>query len=386
MYIADQKKLSEFSQRALKSTVLAIDTEFLNEKTYYEKLCLLQFATDEEVVLVDPFALEDLSVLSPVLTSDKVVKVFHAGYQDIKLLLRDVGVVPRPLFDTQVAAALLGHVQQIGLAALVKLRCGITLKKTDSYTDWSRRPLSSSQLRYAASDVVYLPRLYKQMKDQLRKKGRLEWLQPEFDLMSDPGHYETDKRERYRSLRRVSQLLPVQLAAAREIAAWREEQAQQRNIPRKWVLSDEEVVEACKREPKSIDDLFMVRGLSRHLSTADARTVLSLMLKASKTDPSTWPEIERSGKKEPNVDASLDLMNALVRLRAKEHEVAIPTLASTSDLIRLARGYRDGIALLQSWRRHLVGEELVDLLEGRLNLWLHENTLEVEKRSGTLTS
>ena len=380
MYIDSQDALGAFAERAMSSSILAIDTEFLREKTYYARLCLLQMATDDEVVIVDPFKVDDLGVLVPVLRSESVMKLFHAGRQDLEILLREVGVLPTPLFDTQVAAALLGHTQQIGYASLVHAVCGVTLKKADSYTDWSRRPLSESQLDYAADDVIYLPRIYEQMRETLQQKGRLEWLEPEFEEMSDPARYTVDARGRYRRLKRASQLSRKQLAAAREFAAWREETAQQRNVPRKWVVTDEQIVEACKREARTIDELFMVRGMREHLSTRDARAVVKLMVDAMDAPPETWPEQEHSGKTEPNVDAQLDLMSALVRLRAKENDVAIPTLASHDDLVRIARGYREDIDLLRGWRRKLVGEELLDLLDGKISLRLDGPQLVVERR------
>ena len=344
VYIANQENLAAFAERAMHSSVLAIDTEFLREKTYYAKLCLIQLATDDETAIVDPFAVDDLKVLAPVLRNENVMKLFHAGNQDLEILLREVGVLPHPLFDTQVAAALLGHTQQIGYAALVHAECGVTLKKIDSFTDWSRRPLSDSQLEYAADDVVYLPRMYERMRAQLVELGRLSWLDRDFE-------------------------------------AWRELEAQRRDVPRKWVVTDEQIVEACKREPRSIDDLFMVRGLSDRLSTKDARTVVSLIASALDASPDTWPEPDRCGKNEPNVDAELDLMCALVRLRAKQNGVAFPTLASHDDLARVARGYREGVDLLRGWRRALVGEELLELLEGRLALSIDGSELRVEHRS-----
>ena len=154
MYIATQENLAAFVERARSSSVLAIDTEFLREKTYYAKLCLLQMATDDEVVIVDPFEMDDLSVMAPLLEDERIVKLFHAAGQDLEIILREVGVLPRPVFDTQIAAALLGHTQQIGYAALVHAECGVSLKKIDSFTDWSRRPLSASQRDDAADDVV----------------------------------------------------------------------------------------------------------------------------------------------------------------------------------------------------------------------------------------
>lgn len=377
MYIANQEDLEAFAKRAMRSSVLAIDTEFLREKTYYAKLCLLQLATDDETAIVDPFEVEDLRVLAPLLENESVVKLFHAGGQDLEILLREVGALPRPLFDTQVAAALLGHTQQIGYAALVHAECGVTLKKIDSFTDWSRRPLSESQLEYAADDVAYLPRMYERMRAQLVELGRLAWLDRDFEDLADPKRYATNERERYRRLKRVSQLSRRQLAAAREVAAWRELEAQRRDVPRKWVVTDEQIVEACKREARTIDELFMVRGMSDRLSTKDARCVVALMSSALDAPPDAWPEPDRCGKNEPNVDAELDLMCALVRLRAKQNGVAFPTLASHDDLARVARGYREGVDVLRGWRRSLVGEELLRLLEGKIALSLSNGEIKV---------
>ena len=379
MYIANQENLVAFVERAMRSSVLAIDTEFLREKTYYAKLCLIQLATDDEAVIVDPFSVGDLGALKPVLENESVVKLFHAGSQDLEILLREVGVLPRPIFDTQVAAALLGHTQQIGYAALVGTECGVTLKKIDSFTDWSRRPLSESQLEYAADDVLYLPRMYARMRAQLERKGRLSWLDRDFKEMSDPAKYATDERSRYRRLKRVSQLSRRQLSAAREVAAWRELEAQRRDVPRKWVITDEQIVEACKREARSIDELFMVRGMSDKLSTREARAVVSLMGSALDAPPDSWPDVDRCSKNEPNVDAQVDMMTAVVRLRAKESGVAFPTLASHDDLARVARGYRDNIDHLRGWRRSLVGEELLELLEGKLSLRLDGGDLKVDR-------
>ena len=377
MYIANQEDLEAFAKRAMRSSVLAIDTEFLREKTYYAKLCLLQLATDDETAIVDPFEVENLRVLAPLLENESAVKLFHAGGQDLEILLREVGVLPRPLFDTQVAAALLGHTQQIGYAALVHAECGVTLKKIDSFTDWSRRPLSDSQLEYAADDVAYLPRMYERMRAQLVELGRLAWLDRDFEDLADPKRYATNERERYRRLKRVSQLSRRQLAAAREVAAWRELEAQRRDVPRKWVVTDEQIVEACKREARTIDELFMVRGMSDRLSTKDARCVVALMSSALDAPPDAWPEPDRCGKNEPNVDAELDLMCALVRLRAKQNGVAFPTLASHDDLARVARGYREGVDVLRGWRRSLVGEELLRLLEGKIALSLSDGEVKV---------
>ena len=368
MYIASQSELEAFVQRATTSSVLAVDTEFLREKTYYPKLCLMQLATDDEVAVVDPFEVDNLTVLKSLFEDEGIVKLFHAGRQDIEIIIYDIGCVPKPVFDTQTAAALLGQAQQIGYAALVNSLCGVRLRKADSFTDWSARPLSSSQIEYAKDDVVYLPKMYASMLASLKEKGRLSWLDDEFAEMSDMGNYIEDERERFRRLKHSSQLSRRQMAAAREVAAWREIEARKRNVPRKWVLTDEQIVEACRRESRKIDDLFMVRGVRERLTTRDARDVVELMSAALDSAPDTWPESLAAGKSEPNVDAQVDLLMSIARIRARENGVAVPTLASHSDLVAIARGHRKGIDLLKGWRYELLGKELVSFMNGDLAL------------------
>ena len=380
MYITTQDALEAFVQRALECKVLAIDTEFLREKTYYAKLCLIQMSADDEVVIIDPLSIRNLKPLVPLLTSPNIMKLVHAGSQDLEILYHETGVLPYPLFDTQVAATLLGHVQQIGYAALVQAECGVSLKKIDSFSDWSRRPLTESQIDYAADDVVYLPRIYRNMRKRLEESGRLSWLDDDFKEMVKPENYVSDNRERFRRLKRVGSLTRKQLAAAREVAAWREEQAQKRNTPRKWVMTDEQIVEGCKREARTIDELFMVRGMREKLPTRDARTVVKLMVEAMDAPESAWPVSAKSGKSEPNVDTQVDMMMALARVRSRENNVALQTLAPHDELARLARGYTDDVELLKGWRRALVGNDLLDLLAGRITLSLDGGTLVVTKR------
>lgn len=381
MYIDSQADLEAFVGRARTSSVLAIDTEFLREKTYYPKLCLLQMATDDESAIVDPFAVDDLSVLRVLLEDESIMKVFHAGHQDIEIILYDIGCIPQPLFDTQVAAALLGQTQQIGYGALVHAVCGVRLKKVDSFTDWSVRPLSESQLSYAEDDVLYLPRIYEAQCKALEKKGRLGWLDDEFRIMSLPETYMPDEEDRYRRLKHVTQLSRRQMAAAREMASWREIEARKRNVPRKWVLTDEQIVESCKREPRTIDDLFMVRGIRERLTTRDARTIIELVVAALDSAPDTWPELQTSGRSEPNVDVQVDMLMAIVRIRARENGIAIPTLASHADLTEIARGHYDDVEILRGWRRDIVGNELVDLLEGRLSLSIEDGQVVIKKNN-----
>ena len=376
MYIATQEKLEEFVNRAKTATVLAVDTEFLREKTYYAKLCLIQMATPKENVLIDPFAV-DIKALIPLMKNTAITKLFHAATQDLEIIYREIGVLPTPVFDTQIAAALLGYTQQIGYASLVQSECGVQLKKIESYTDWLRRPLSDSQIRYAADDVIYLPKLYEGMKNELEKKNRLHWLDDDFAQLTDPDKYHIDIYERFRRLKRVSQLSRKQLAAAREVAAWRESEAQRRDIPRKWVMTDEQIVEVCKREAKSVDDLFMIRGLKEKIHTQEARIIVDLIKKGISLPKEKWPDLGQSKRNEPNVDVEIDLMNALVRVRSRQFGVAVQTLAPHDDLARLARGYKKDVSLLSGWRKTLVGDELKRLLDGEIALSFKNNELKV---------
>lgn len=378
MYIDSQDAFDAYVEQAKGAHVLAIDTEFLREKTYYATLCLLQLNADGAVAVVDPFAV-DIKGLADLLTDEATMKLFHAGRQDIEIILHEIGVVPKPIFDTQVAAALIGQTQQVGYGPLVHAVCGVKIAKADSFTDWSQRPLTDSQIQYAAEDVIYLPEMYRKMSDTLRKKGRFDWLKDDFEELSNPSVYLIDERERYKKLKHVSQLTRRQMAAAREMAAWREMQAQARNVPRKWVLTDEQIVEACKREPRRIDDLYMVRGMREKLPVRDARVVIDLVRSALDASPETWPEPDRCGKSEPNVDVQVDMMTAIVRLRARQNDIAFQTLASHSDLQNIARGHYDEVELLRGWRRDMVGNELVAFMNGEITLSIERGRMKVRR-------
>lgn len=379
MLIENDAQLRDFVARCRKSPYMAIDTEFLREKTYFAKLCLIQIHIEGEIAIIDPFEIKDLSVMNDVLTNPSIIKIFHACSQDVEILFHETGVVPTPIFDTQIAAALLGKTQQASYASLVQSYCQVSLQKKDSYTDWSRRPLSPSQVDYAADDVVYLPRIYEDMVSILTEKGRLHWLDDVFADLSNPDKYQIDPRTRFRKLKRVNQLSPRQMAAAREFAAWREERAQRLNIPRKWIISDEQIVEACRREPASLDELYMVRGMRESLKAGDARRALECIKRGMALPEEEWPQNQGRGRNEANVDLVVDLMNAIVHLRSRENGIAPQTLAPQAELMKLARGHDEECELLRGWRYHVVGRELVDLIDGKFSLQLADGNLKITR-------
>ncbi len=377
MYVSTNVGLEQLISSMKGAPILAIDTEFLREKTYYPKLCLVQLATDDIEAIVDPLAVGDLGPLATVLTDKGTVKVLHAGVQDVEGLLRAVGVTPSPIFDTQVAASTLGHNQQIGYGALVQELCGTTLPKADSLTDWSRRPLTATQLEYAIDDVRYLPRMYRDMHAQLGRLGRLPWVQPEFERLEDAASYGCEPLQSWRKLKRVSSLSGKQRAVAQAVAAWREKEAMRRDIPRRWVLADELVVEIARRAPKTPDDILELRGISERMNLKVIREILICVDQAMKSDPSTWPHQSRPHTKGPESEAAIDMMMTLVHLRAREQNVSSSLLASHEDIVCLSRGEHEGVPVLAGWRRKLIGEELLSLLAGEVFLSMDDGHLKV---------
>ncbi len=378
-YIDSQKTLEDFVEKSKTAKVLAIDTEFLREKTYYPNLCLVQLAADDKVAIIDPFEVDSLEPLKTLLLDESIMKVFHAAGQDLEIIYNELGVLPTPIFDVQIAASLLGQSYQAGLASILSSFLNVNIKKSDSFTDWTHRPLSDSQIKYAKEDVIFLPQLYAKMREILEEKGRLTWLDDEFAKLTDPNTYLVDPYERYNHLKRGNQLSRKQMAAARAVTAWREVEAQRRNIPRKRVLTDEQIVEACRREAKSVDDLFMVRGVKKSITVKEARHIASLMKEAMSGDESTWPKPECHPQTEENVDSVLDLMQALLRIKSRECGIAMPVLASNSSMTLLARGHVEESGLMCGWRKEAIGNDFKKLLCGKISLSIIENELVVNE-------
>ncbi|MBE0418473.1 MAG: ribonuclease D [Coriobacteriia bacterium] len=379
MYVSDSDALHELVALVRGSEFVAIDTEFMRERTYYARLCLIQLATDDVEAIVDPLAIDDLSPLLDVLSDVHMTKVLHAGQQDLEIICRIAGTVPAPVFDTQVAATLAGFPTQAGYSALVSDITGVKLDKSDTFTDWARRPLSKTQIEYALNDVRYLPTVYRELRSRLETEGRLSWLEPAFDRMVDPATYEVVPEEQFRRIKRVSSLRSRQLGVLMKLTAWREREAQRRDMPRKWVLGDESLLEIARRAPADRESLSSIRGVADKLAKGLYPTVLQAVADGMAMPREDLPTLERRRRKPLDVDGAVDLMAALVRLRAKEHGVATPLLASRTELEQLAGGERDETPLLEGWRRSIVGDELLRLLDGELTLRLDEGRLVVEE-------
>jgi len=377
LYIRTQDELDCLLDSISNADLCAIDTEFIHDSTYYPRLCLLQIATENCEAIIDPFADLNLETLTGVFTDKNIMKVFHAGDQDRQIIYRLIHTPVRPIFDLQYAVMLLGQSQQMSLARIVRLYCDTELDKGESYSDWSFRPLSESQISYAIDDVRYLPAVYKRILKDLSDCGRLEWLTEDFRGMEDVSLYEIDDNERWKKLKGLTSLKPNQLSTARELCAWRERTARDRDIPRKWVLPDDLLVQICKNSPNEIDDLKKIRGLKRYLRINQLNAILDLSIKSRNQPPPKWPLHDPMLRNETHLTAKLDLMNALVHLRSKELQIASVYLANQEELLRLALGERSGLDVLSGWRSEYIGNDLISLLEGKLSLYLEGDDLKV---------
>lgn len=380
LYVRDGDALEALVSRLAQAEYFAIDTEFMRERSYYSQLCLIQVATDDVVAIIDPLAIDTLEPLGPLLLDPKVTKVIHAGQQDMEIFHRLYGEPPNPVFDTQVAATLAGFPAQVGYGGLISELLGIRLEKGEQFTDWARRPLTDAQVSYAMDDVIYMPAAYRKLLERLQAENRLPWLAPDFARMSDPVTYEVVPEEMWRRVKRASSLNRRQLGVLQKVAAWRELEAQRRDVPRKRLFSDEGLIEVARRAPDSPKVIASIRGVSegqvRRYGDALVRAVRAGMA----VPEGDLPVFEKRTRLPRDVDLAVDLMSAVVRLRAKQNGVAVPLLATRKDMETLAAGQREGHPLLEGWRKTLVGDELVDLIEGRVALSLADGGLTVERR------
>jgi ribonuclease D len=358
---------------------MALDTEFLREKTYYPKLCLLQIATPELVACIDPLALGDLSPLLDVIYEDGITKVLHAARQDMEIFFHLRKALPSPVFDTQIAALLLGFPDQIGYGNLVKGTLGIELEKLHSRTDWSRRPLSNEQLHYAAEDVFYLAQVYPYLVEKLSELGRLDWLSEDFTRLTHIELYSNDPEQAWLRVRGSNRLKGAGLSVLQALAEWRETVARDQNRPRGWLLRDDELVEIARHRPGTPAALGAIRGLHERFIDKHGARLLELVAEARSRAPMPLPSTGLPARLSPLQDALVDAMMAVVRVSGAENALNPAVLASRKQLEQLAIGAPDS-EVLHGWRGQLVGKRLQALLAGELGLYARNGA--VELRSG----
>ncbi len=370
--ITTTEDLAAFCQEAAKRAYVTVDTEFLRERTYYSKLCLVQLAYQDDsgadAALVDPLV-DGLSLepLYELFRDHGVIKVFHAARQDLEIFYVDAGVIPEPLFDTQVAAMVCGFGEQVGYETLVRKITKSDLDKSSRFTDWSRRPLTDAQAKYALADVTYLRDIYEYLSVRLAKSGRIKWVAEEMAVLEDPATYQADPENAWKRVKTRTQSGKF-LAIVRELARFREIYAQERNVPRNRVFKDDALVELASTKPQSEKDLGRSRLLLREARRGDIATGILDAIKAGMAvKPEDMPKVDNARAKLQVNPALADMLRVLLKAKTDDAEVAPKLIASSADLDALAGGERD-VAALRGWRREVFGNDALQLCEGQVGL------------------
>ncbi|HET9354858.1 MAG TPA: ribonuclease D [Sphingomicrobium sp.] len=380
--ISDSDKLAELVERLSVAPFVAVDTEFMRENSYWPDLCLIQIASTEEAAAIDPKAegIDLKPLLDLLVDNENVLKVFHAGGQDLEIVHNYTGKVPVPLFDTQIAAMALGFGEQVGYSGLVESMLGHSLDKGARFTDWSRRPLDKRQIDYAIADVTHLATIFPRMVDKLRKNGRGDWLDEEMERLADPSSFAFAPEEAWKRLK-IPGRNPQLLGRLKALAAWREREARSKNLPRGRIIKDDTLGELAAHPPKTQEDLGRVRGLSQGWRNNDIGARLMDALNAA--EPLGADEIPDRGPKRPGLtkDAVLvsDLLKLLLKIRSRETGVASKLIARSDDLEALAAGVRDGLPILRGWRFEQFGRDALDLVEGRLAFATEDGRLKMTR-------
>lgn len=373
--ITNQEELNTACGILAEAPYITIDTEFMRERTYWPKLCLLQLARaegdwgEEAVYLIDPLAEIDLAPVFTLMADTSTLKVFHAARQDIEIFVNLAGAVPAPIFDTQVAAMVCGYGDQVGYETLVKRIAKAQLDKSSRFTDWARRPLSSKQLKYAAGDVTHLRVVYESLRDQLAKSGRGSWVDAEMSVLRSVSTYVVEPDEAWKRVKTRSND-PRFLAVVKSLAKWREEEAQRRDVPRGRILKDDAVLEVAANRPKTRDQLLASRSLQREGRKPEVCDAILAAVVAGEAAPPEEPvqNARQFLRPKPGAQALSDLLKVLLKAKAEDLGVAQRLIASASELEDLAQGMREGVKTLEGWRMEAFGADALRLIDGKIGL------------------
>jgi ribonuclease D len=366
--ITTTAELAEVCARMARHPFVTVDTEFLRETTYYPLLCVAQMASPDEAVVIDALAKDiDLGPFFTLMTDEKVVKVFHAARQDIEIVWNMAKKIPHPIVDTQVAAMVLGYGDSISYDQLVARITGDTLDKSHRFTDWTRRPLSEAQVTYALSDVTHLRDVYLKLAADLKKRERASWVEAEMNVLTSPETYRMEPDRAWERLKsRVRK--PKELAVMIEVAAWREREAQTRDVPRSRVLKDDALGDIAVQAPATIERLGALRSLPKGFERSRwGEAIVEAVKRGLERDPKTLPRLDRF-RPAPNGAATVELLKVLLRMTAESHGVAAKVIATVDDLDRIAADDEADVPALKGWRRELFGDKALALKHGQLAL------------------
>ncbi|WP_144097982.1 ribonuclease D [Croceicoccus sediminis] len=379
--ITSTDELRAICDRFADADFVAVDTEFMRESTYWPLLCLVQISDGKEAAAIDPLAAGiDLKPLLDLLTdNENVLKVFHAGGQDVEIIYNLTGKTPHPIFDTQIAMMAISQSEQIGYSNLVESWLGTSVDKGARFTDWSRRPLTERQLEYAVGDVTYLSKIFPKMLKKLVKTGRGAWLNHEMERLADPANYATDPTTLWHRVR-ASGRNPQMLGRLKALAAWRESEAQDKDIPRGRIMRDETLADLASHPPKKQADLAKVRGLSNGWKDNDIGKRLMKILESAEPLPADeMPERKRGAPLGKEGALVADLLKLLLKIRAREIDVAARLIARSDDMEQLAAGVRKDLPMLEGWRFEEFGRDALDLVEGKLGFGVENGRLKIAR-------
>jgi ribonuclease D len=374
--ITDTNTLQSFCKRLAEHEFITVDTEFMRERTYWSQLCLIQAASPVEEAIIDPLADGlDLAPFLELLQDRNVTKVFHAARQDIEIFYQLIGDVPRPLFDTQVAAMACGHGDQIGYEPLVRALTGQGLDKGSRFTDWSRRPLSERQLTYALGDVTHLRDVYVKLVEQLKQSNRFHWVQEEMEALLNPQLYFVEPKEAWKRLK-LRNPKKREIGPTMKIAEWREAEAQRKDVPRNRILKDDVIIELARQAPTSPKALAGCRGIPNGFERTNTAKGLIAAIKEGKEMPDeALPDLERKRDMTPIPADVLDMLRVLLKRQCEHYDVAPKLIASAADLEKIARHEEPDIPAMNGWRREVFGEAALKMKRGELAMKLEGSTV-----------
>ncbi|MEH6715697.1 ribonuclease D [Parasphingorhabdus flavimaris] len=378
--LTDNQDIADICARFSTADFVTVDTEFMRENTYWPILCLIQISDGKEAAAIDPLAKGvDLGPLMELLVNNEnVLKIFHAGGQDVEIIHNITGKTPHPIFDTQIAAMAIGQSEQIGYANLVDSWLGITLDKGARFTDWSRRPLNARQLEYAVADVTHLAKIFPMMLEKLRETGRGMWINAEMEKLADPDNYVNDPEMSWLRVKSQGRNLEM-LGRLKALAAWREREAQSKDLPRGRIMRDETLADIAAHPPKDQNKLGQVRGLSAGWKNNDiGARLMDILEQAEPLSRDDLPlKIGRRPKNGKSNALVTDLLKLLLKIRSAEMNVASRLLARADDLESIVAGEREGVGLLEGWRYEEFGRDALDLVEGRVSFTVKDGKLKM---------
>lgn len=381
--ISTTEKLLAFCKKIENESFITVDTEFIREETYWPKVCLIQVAGQDATALIDPLSSEiDLSPLFQIMKDDNIVKVFHSAYQDLEIFYLFMNELPKPIFDTQIAAMVCGFGESVGYETLVKSLAKATLDKSSRYSNWARRPLTEKQLKYAANDVIFLRTIYEKLLERLQKDDRFLWIKEEMEELQNVDSYKIHPDKAWQRLKPRSGE-PQFLARLQALSAWRERQAENRNIPRNRVLRDEIIIEIAAHNPSSLDELKEIRGSSPKLAHGSmGAQIIHILNEANAIPLENCPTLHSKPEKLGASTILIDLLRVLLKIKSQESHVAERLIATTKDLDTLIMLREEApINTIKGWRYSIFGGMALDFLNGKVSISLENQKICVKKNT-----